>query len=116
MEPQGVEPAGARIVRHKLSEKKKEEYQKEYIVEGGEDPKKQICRREGDVINAQDKVNVHEDEWAITELKNVTAKLADGRDANLLNAVRDGNLFVVKGDAHVDTEFKGHCKSPVPYS
>lgn len=95
---------------YKLSEDMKEKYQKEYIVEGEEVPKEQICRREADVIKAQDRVNIHEDQWAITELRNVTAKLANGKDANLLNAVGDGSFFIVKGEAHVDEEFKNKCK------
>jgi hypothetical protein len=87
-----------------------EEAQRAYIVPGEEIESKRIYYPEDSVVKDFDRLNTHVDNWAIHELKEVTAKDKDGKIINLLFCARDGHEFKVTGQIIVDAEFKQYRK------
>src|SRR5437868_291467 len=91
--------------------REKETAQRHYIIEGEELPSHPKVYAEGMVVKEFDRVNTSEDNWAIHELKEVTAVDQDGNIANLLFCAKLGHTFKVRGQIFVDQDYVKYCKS-----
>ena len=94
---------------YKISAEEKKARRKLFYREGAE-VDDETCYPEEKVVKAVDRAAKHEDDWPMFEFVEVTAKAADGQNANLLFSLKDGKAFTVKGQVHVEKDLKSHCK------